>query len=280
MSKAKRRGSWLLPTVLILFILEVITLPLMVMLTYAGRAEAPQHVVTFSNQQLTWDENTAVDENGVADLSFFERTYQNVNSENEDNVFAPGTDLDTVIRLKNDSGDTIRYTALAWMLKDCEELALYGDFHANGSTPIDNYTGYLPAGVTTDDLLGVGAVTGTVEAQGIKDFDVDWHWIFERGEEVEPGIYESDYIDTYLGNKAAWDVADDSTIGFLIIVEGDDGPIIPPPGPGPKPPKTGGQSMLTWGLVLIGISGVVLIFAIIRRIKERKEERKEHGGEV
>ena len=278
MSNAKRSNRWLLPTILILFILEVITLPLVVLLTYAGRAEAPQHVITFANKQLTWDDNTTVDENGVARIAFFERTYQNVNSENEDNVFAPGTELNTVIRLKNASSDTIKYTALAWMIKDCDELALYGDFHGNGASIIDNYTGYLPEGVTVEDLLGDGAVTGSVEGGGIHDFDVDWHWIFERGDEVEPGIYESDYIDTYLGNKAAWDVADDATIGFLIIVEGDEGSITPPPGP--KPPKTGGDSMLTWGLVLIGISGVVLIFAIIRRIQERKEERKNSGESI
>jgi hypothetical protein len=33
--------------------------------------------------------------------------------------------------------------------------------------------------------------------------------------------------------------------------------------------------MLTWGLVLIGISAVVLIFAIIRRVMERRQEKKE-----
>ena len=278
MSKAKKSNRWLLPTVLILFILEVITLPLMVMLTYAGRAEAPQHVVTFANKQLTWDENTTVDENGVARIAFFERTYQNVNSENEDNVFAPGTELNTVIRLKNASSDTIKYTALAWMIKDCDDLALFGDFSGNGAAVIDNYTGYLPEGVTVEDLLDGGAVTGEVDGGGIHDFDVNWHWIFERGEEVEPGIYESDYIDTYLGNKAAWEVADDATIGFLIIVEGDEGGITPPPGP--QPPQTGGNSMLTWGLVLIGISAVVLVFAVIRRIQERKEEKRNGGSEI
>ena len=278
-SKTKRKNSWLLPTILILFLLEVITLPLILFLTYAGRAEAPQHIVTFANKQLTWDEDTVVGENGVAHLNFFERTYQNVNSENEDNVFAPGTELDTTIRLKNSSSDTITYIALAWMIKDCDDLALYGDFHGNGASPISDYHGYLPEGVTVDDLLGDGAVTGSVEGGGIHDFDVDWHWIFERGDEIEPGIYESDYIDTYVGNKAAWDVADDATIGFLIIVEGDEGGITPPPGPGPgpgpKPPKTGTESMLTWGLVLIGISAVVLIFAIIRRVMERRQEKKE-----
>ena len=41
--RMKKSNKWLLPTVLILFILEVVTLPLIVLLTYAGRAETPEH---------------------------------------------------------------------------------------------------------------------------------------------------------------------------------------------------------------------------------------------
>ena len=266
---SKRTNRWLLPTVLVLFILEVITLPLVVMLTYAGRAESPQHIITFANEKLTWDENTTVREDGIAELSFFSTYYQNVNSENEDNVFAPGTELPTTIRLKNASGDTVRYIALAWMIKECDILELYGDFQANGSSPATDYEDLLPEGVTVDDLIGAKAVTGTVDAGGIQDFDIDWYWIFERGDEIEPGIYESDPIDTYLGNKAAWDVADDAIIGFYIIIEGDDGPI------NPNPPVTGANSMIRWGIVLIAISAVVLVFAIVRRVQEKKRERIE-----
>lgn len=266
---SKRTNRWLLPTVLVLFILEVITLPLVVLLTYAGRAESPQHLLTFANEKLTWDANTTVHEDGIAELSFFSTYYQNVNSENEDNVFAPGTELPTVIRLKNASGDEITYTALAWMIKECDILDLHGDFRANGSSPATDYHDLLPEGVTEDDLIGARAVTGAVSAGGIQDFDINWFWGFERGDEIEPGIYESDPIDTYLGNKAAWDTADDAVIGFLIVVEGDEGPI--PPGP----PQTGGAPMLQWGLVLIGISAIVLLFAVITRIRDNRRE-KEH----
>ncbi len=268
----KRTNRWLLPTVLVLFILEVITLPLVVMLTYAGRAESPQHLLTFANKKLTWDENTTVHEDGIAELSFFSQYYQNVESQNEDNVFAPGTELPTVIRLKNDSGDTIKYTAFAWMIKECDILELYGDFKADGSSPATNYEHLLPEGVTPDDLIGARAVTGTVDPKAIQDFDIGWYWIFERGDEIEPGIYESDPIDTYLGNKAAWDTADDALIGFYIIIEGDEGPI--PPGP----PQTGAATMLQWGLVLIGISAIVLVFAIITRVRDNRREREQEGA--
>ena len=265
MEKSKRTNRWLLPTALILFILEMITLPLVVILTYAGRAEGPDHLLTFANQKLTWDENTVVHDDGVAELSFFSQFYQNVNSENEDNVFAPGTEKLTVIRLKNESSEPAKYIALAYMIKECDILELYGRMEAPGATPTDEYP--LPEGVTRDQVLD--AVTGTVDSKGIQDFDIDWYWIFERGDEIEPGIYESDPIDTYLGNKAAWDVADDAIIGFYIIIEGDDGPI------NPNPPVTGANSMIRWGIVLIAISAVVLVFAIVRRVQEKKRERIE-----
>lgn len=266
MTDTKKRNRWLLPTLLILFILEIITLPLMMFLTYAGRAETPQHLITFANQKLTWDENTIVHDNGMAELSFFSQYYQNVNSENEDNVFAPGTEQLTTIRLLNNSSETIKYTAVAYMIKESEILPLYGKMEAPGSTPTDSYP--LPEGVTEADVLN--AVTGTVDAKSIRDFDIDWYWVFESGEEIEPGIYESDPIDTYLGNKAAWDVADDALIGFYIVVEGDDGPIIP----GPNPPVTGSSSMLGWGIALIVVSGIILLLAFISRRREDKREKK------
>ena len=266
MDTVKKHNRWLLPTLLILFILVIITLPLMMFLTYAGRAESPSHLITFANEKLTWDENTVVHDDGVAELSFFSQYYQNVNSENEDNVFAPGTDQLTTIRLLNNSSDTIKYTAVAYMIKECETLPLYGRMDAPGSSSTNSYP--LPEGVTEADVLN--AVTGTVDGKNIKDFDISWYWVFESGEEIEPGIYESDPNDTYLGNKAAWDVADDAIIGFYIVVEGDNGPIPP----GPHPPTTGGASMFGWGIALIAISGIMLFIAVIDRLKEKKDEKK------
>ena len=265
----------MLPTVLIMFILSVITLSLMAVVTYAWRNEDPTHLLTFENEKLTWDENTVVGENGVAHLSFFSTTYQNVNSENEDRVFAPGTEQSTLIRLKNNSEDTITFTALAWMVKECDILAVTGDFQAENTTQTTNYQGLLPDGVSPDDLLGVGCVTGTVSAKGIQDFDISWEWVFERGEIDDPGngvfpdIYEFDYDDTFLGNKAAWDEADDSTIGFAIIVEGET-PVPPPP--------TGHGSMIYWGIGLVAVSGIILAVEIIFSIKRRKKDREAVEG--
>lgn len=257
MTEKNRKGRWLLPTALILFILEIITLPLIFVLTYAGRAERPQHLLTFADKKLTWDEDTVLNEDGSARLSFFSQVYQNVHSENEDNVFAPGTDQITTIRLKNASSDTITYTAVAYMIKESDVLPLYGKMESPGSVPTAVYT--LPEGVSREQVIG--AVTGTVESKGIQDFDIDWYWTF----------YVDDYqdiVDTGLGNKAAWETADDAVIGFFIIVEGEDGPI------NPTPPGTGAKSMIGWGIALISISAAVLVFAIIRRVREKRMEQK------
>ncbi len=262
MAKSKKKNGWLLPATLVLFILSIISLPLMVILTYAGRSESPTHLLTFADEKLTWDENTEVGENGIAKLSFFSTYYQNVNSENEDNVFAPGTEQLTVIRLLNDSEETIEYTAISWMIKESDILPVYGRFESEGSVPTTNYAGLLPEGVTEDQLLG--AVTGSVDGKNIHDFDIDWYWTFERGDEVEPGIYEYDEIDTYLGNKAAWEEADDALIGFAIIVEGET--------PVPTPP-TGEGSMLYWGIGLVALSGVILLVELIFSRKQKKQEQ-------
>ena len=85
----------------------------------------------------------------------------------------------------------------------------------------------------------------------------------KRGDEVEPGIYESDFPDTYLGNKAAWDTADDSTIGFAIIVEGET--------PVPTPP-TGEGSMIWWGVGLVAVSGTILLVELIVNRRRKKAE--------
>lgn len=40
----------------------------------------------------------------------------------------------------------------------------------------------------------------------------------------------------------------------------------------PKAPQTGGASMLTWGLLLIGVSAAALAIALISRAIQRKKE--------
>lgn len=255
MTKNSKRNGWILPATLILFILSVLTLPLMVVLTYAGRSETPKHVITFANEQLTWDDDTHIQENGVAELSFFSTVYQNVHSENEDNVVAPGTDALTTIRLKNDSDSSAEYTAVCYMIKPSDELPVHAGMEAEGSVPTENYQ--LPEGVENAQVLS--AVTGVVGSKEIKDFDVNWYWIFYESD-------EQDIRDTALGNKAAWEDPDDVLLGFYIVVEGE----TPVP-----PPHTGTVSWLWVGIAFVVISGALFIVEFILNRKRKKEENAE-----
>ena len=66
----------MLPAMLILFILQVILLPVMIGLTYAVPAERPQHILTYNTGSLVWDKATSVRPDGSAELSFFETLYK------------------------------------------------------------------------------------------------------------------------------------------------------------------------------------------------------------
>lgn len=255
MAKSRKGNGWVLPATLILFILSVVTLPLMVILTYAGRSESPKHIITFANEKLTWDDATHIQENGVAELSFFNTVYQNVQSENEDNVVAPGTDALTTIRLKNESDISADYVAVCYMIKPSDELPVHAGMAAEGSQPTDEYQ--LPEGVENAQVLN--AVKGTVGSKEIQDFDINWYWIFYESD-------EQDIRDTALGNKAAWDDPDDVLLGFYIVVEGET-PI--------PPPHTGMASYLWWGIAFVVISGALFTVEFILNRKRKKREQAE-----
>ena len=90
MNMTNRIKGWLLPAALILFLLEIILFPFATQLTYAGRNESPDHVLTYTNDKLTWDSSTGVNpDTGVAELRLFNSSYQNVKGENGEKVVAP-----------------------------------------------------------------------------------------------------------------------------------------------------------------------------------------------
>ena len=62
---SEKTSRWLLPLVVVLLVLQVLTLPLMLGFTYAGRSETPDHILTYSENKLTWDSATNIDGNGV-----------------------------------------------------------------------------------------------------------------------------------------------------------------------------------------------------------------------
>lgn len=100
MNRFEKLREWMFPAMLILFILQVMLLPVMIGLTYAVPAERPEHILTYRTGLLVWDKAVSVRPDGSAELSFFETLYKNVNADNAEKVLTPGTEKDSVIGLK------------------------------------------------------------------------------------------------------------------------------------------------------------------------------------
>lgn len=228
----------------------------MIGLTYATRSERPEHIITYTAGKLVWDKDTSVRPDGSATLSFFESLYRNVNAENAEKILAPGTQKDSIVRLKNNSKNSVRYTAILYSLSSAPELDIGASLSGDGFSDASEYV--LPDKIDKDTVIR--AVDGSVAANAMQDFDIDWFWSFED----ENNIETRDKIDTYLGNKAADDNADEATLGFYIVIHdgGDYGPS----------PSTGDSAMLGGYIVLMIISGsTTVILAVTRKRRTRDE---------
>lgn len=239
---SKRISQWLLPAVLILFILEVLLLPVVLEITYAGREDGPDHILTYTTNSLLWDSATGIDEHGVAVLSLFDTVYGDTVDGGGDKVVAPGTQGSNIIRLKNDCDRTVTYTAVLYRIRTNDALPVDTVLAGEGFTDTDTYR--LPYQVEPEHV--VRAVTGELKADRIRDFDIAWLWAFDESR-------QQNEIDTILGNA---EEADEITVGLYIIVE-DEGeqrdPSIPP---------TGDESRLAMYLTLMGISFCALILLL------------------
>lgn len=271
MNALTKMKTWLLPALLICFILTVVSLPLTVEFTYAGRSESPTHILTYTTGKLTWDGSTHVDANtGVAELSLFHANYQNVRAENGEKVVAPGTEALNVVRLKNSADYPIQYVAVLYQIKEEPTLPVAPELSGSGFTDTGSYP--LPDGVQKSQVTR--AVTGTVNAGEIQDFDIAWQWEY----------YESsqrDVMDTELGNRAAWSLADEVTAGVYIVVVENSSPgdsenpdFDEPDAPDdsyirPQVPKTGDSGNAEIYFVLMLVSGVLLLLLLLEGRKEK-----------
>ena len=196
---------WLLPTLLILFILVVITLPAVVSFSYADRSDSPDHVLSYSTAKLLWDQNTIVDSQGVAVLDLFAPQYNNVQSVDGRDVVAPGTEGSATIRLKNTVNRQIKYNAVLYRIRSNEDIIIDPALSVEGSK--HSYDVSLPEGVEHAEIID--CVWGRVYAGQITDFDIYWQWPFEE-------TLEQNVTDTALGIAAE---PDSITVGLYIIVE-------------------------------------------------------------
>ena len=257
MEDTKKIRKWLFPALLALFILEILLLPMMVTLTYPTRSVNPEHILTYTPNRLMWDGNTEVRSDGSAELSFFETMYQNVNAESAGKVLAPGTEKDSVIQFINKAQNSVRYTAVAFVLKSDPRLPATAEMSGDGFSDTADYT--LPDGISPTSVIR--AVNGSVPGGGKQDFNSDWSWAFED----EADIDARDRLDTYLGNLAADGRAYLITIGFYLVVE-DNGKTVEPS------PQTGDNTPLLGYVTLMAISGAgVVITAVIGRRRKENE---------
>ena len=251
--------TWLLPVLLICFILTAGLFPFAVKFTYAGRSESPAHILTYTTGNLTWDSATNVNPGtGVAELSLFSPEYQNVRSEDGDNVVAPGTEALNIVRLKNDVDSPIEYTAVLYRIKEESTLPVAPALTGSGFTDTHSYP--LPGGVDKNQV--VRAVTGTVEGGKIQDFDISWLWEYYESD-------QRDTVDTALGNKAAWATADEVMAGlYIVVAENPDSP--DDPYTYPQVPKTGDSSNTMLYFALMILSGVLLFLLVLERRREKR----------
>lgn len=245
----------LFPTVFVLFVLEVLTLPLVLGLTYASKSESPEHILTFSDRRLVWDADTDVDADGTAKLSLFEQNYTNVQADDAAQVIAPGTQGGSLVRLNNQDEKAVRYTAVAYAIDPDEQIPVAVTLSGENSTAASEYA--LPDGISVKAV--VSAVTGQVGSGQIQDFSINWIWQYE-----EDAV--QDASDTMLGDKAAYAVPDDLTIGIYITVEDENGDVIV------SSPQTGYDAVIGGYAVLFCISAAMLVFLTVTRKKEEINE--------
>ena len=256
MESIKRVRPWLFPLALTLFIAEMLLFPLVLHATYATGSRSPEHILTYTTGSLRWDASTRTDESGAAQLSLFEATYDNVTAENVEKVLAPGTGSDSLVRLKNDSANTVTYTAVLYAVRSDARLPVSVRLSGDDLTDADRYP--LPDGVAADAVIR--AVSGELASGRVQDLTVDWTWAFEDDD-------ARDKLDTYLGNVSANGRAADLTVGLYIVAEDGEQIVLPPV-------QTGESTLTGAYVVLLVISGVLLLLSAFGRRKNRHENHR------
>ncbi|MBP0990456.1 MAG: hypothetical protein J5874_04700 [Oscillospiraceae bacterium] len=248
MKNKKSKTGWIFTVMLILFICEIITLPLTYFFTYAGKNEAPDHVLTFDGRNLVWSTTENILPNGSAEFRIFSDEYQNVKSADGDKVIAPGTENDNMVRLKNDAQNEVTYIATLYVIES-SELPITADLVCETGTPTGNFV--LPDHVSEAEIIS--SYTGKIKSKEIVDFTTEWKWTFYESD-------DQDKIDTELGNLAAEGKADNIVLGLYIVVESEENVI---------PPDTGDTS-LTPQIIALVITGAILVLLGFSRKKEKE----------
>ena len=243
----------IIPALLVLVVLTAVTLPLALSPAWAAPAGVPDRVLSYGINRLTWDSAASIRPDGSAELSLFSANYPNVASSDGGKVIAPGTNGHNTIRLKNNSGGMIQYTAVLYAIKSSPAIPVTPTLSGAYLTDTTRYL--LPAGVDSSNVLR--AVSGSVSAFGLQDFDIDWLWNYYVGD-------AQDGVDTAIGNAAAraFDMEigeiDNIVVGLYIVVEDNNTYYYP---------KTGDAAPveLYAGLMIVAAVGVVGTAAVYKK---------------
>lgn len=178
-----------------------------------------------------------------------------MNAADGQQVIAPGTAGETVVRLKNNTGRTVSYTAVLYEKKTNDALPVTSALTGEAFADTTSYV--LPDGVDKGQV--VRAVSGTVGGNQRQDFSILWSWLFEVSA-------AQDAADTALGN-AATDVEE---LGFYLTVVdqgGSGGTVIDPAAPDPK---TGDEFSPVWYVLAPGAAALIVIITGINTKRRHK----------
>lgn len=175
-------------------------------LVVPGFAQGNTVSLTFNGKTLQWGQGVTVDENGVAELGLFSDEYENVQSENGDDVVAPGTSGGAEVRLKNSSTQKMSYTAVLYTTRDLGD-AVTISFTSEKGAATEVSTNLLPE-EDRETAQIVAAYTGELSGLTGDDLTVTWDWPYEDG---------NDEGDTALGNEGGY-----LTVHLYIIAEADE----------------------------------------------------------
>ena len=224
----------------------------------------------------TYDENTIWSTS--TDIEIFRYQHDNngdgvftVITSDEDKVFAPGTENDYSWAIKNTNTVGLHYIMTVEAFEVLPEgiyLPIDGRIYSH-----DDKTYMVGGPDEWPDVLEFDGVReeGVISPGNIRDYTLQWRWIFERGEQIQEGLYKGDYTedfyDTMLGNMAL-----DEDLELHIIIRTtawiDDN------GEGGHP-ETGDDFNPTIWIVVAAISFVSLLFVVFLALKDRKRQTDE-----
>lgn len=196
-----------------------------------------------------------------------------------DKVFAPGTENDYTFTIKNTNTVSLDYTleVEAFVKTDVDGveqwLPIQGRLY-------NHFSGEYMVGSATEwpDVLELNGAKeeGVIAAGNIKDYTLQWRWPFERGEQIQEGLYKGDYTedfyDTMLGNLAV-----DHDLELHIIIRTSAWLDENPDEPGGGPPHTGDENNQTGWMIAAGAALVGIIILLI--LLKRDDKKNRHAEE-